>query len=221
MPSHPPVPNLVKPNPPPTPPPAHPLLERQEESSLPMLGDSQFELVLDPNVVAMVDDAVDLDPHPARRPDTEDELVALADEPELDALSGYHRRRAGLWVGLNVLGLGLVGYAGYRYVEDLRDQVVHLGDEKAEATRRLEETEQQRAQLEAQRQALEQRQGELTATLAAKEAELTVQKAALDAEAQKLAWIPDARVALETTREGERKKGAALPSSSLSRHTMG
>ncbi|MBK6689803.1 MAG: OmpA family protein [Deltaproteobacteria bacterium] len=209
MPSHPPVPNLVKPNPPPTPVPAHPLLERQVESSLPLLGDSQFELVLDPNLVAMVDDPIDLDPPAPHRPDTDDGLVALADEPELDALRGYHRRRTGLWVFANLLGVGALAYAGYSFVGDLRGRVAQLEDEKVQVTQRLEETERERAKVHAEKRDAEQRRDELTATLTTKEAELATQKAALEAEAQKIGWIPDAQAALELSLAAELKRGDA------------
>lgn len=210
MPSHPPVPNLAKPNPPPpTPAPAHPLLEPQAESSLPLLGDSQFELVLDPHVVAMVDDPVDLDPPPGHRPDTDDGLEALADEPELDALSGYHRRRTGLWVFVNLLGIGALAYAGYNFVGDLRGRVAQLEDEKVQVTQRLEDTERQRAKLDIERRDAEQQRAELTATLTTKEAELATHKAALEVEAQKIAWIPDAQAALELSLAAELKRGDA------------
>lgn len=210
MPNHPPVPTGTKSSAPllpegpfREPPPA------QVDSSLPLLGDSQFEMILDPELVAQVALVPDSALEEEAQAPQEDEppSLDLSDDEDLGELRRYHQRRTWLLVGVNVAALGIGAYGVHQYLEEQGAELNRLEVAQGVLTRELDAT---RADLLAARGERDQLRATLEVTEAnakTQAAELATLQAAAKAEADKLAWIQDAKLALETILEPERKKG--------------
>jgi chemotaxis protein MotB len=202
----------------------HPLMDKQVESSLPLLGDSQFELVLDPGMkVELADDLAMPDPDvsvissPAISGPgySTPALVVAADDVEAsdpidDEVRRYHGRKNLLLIGANVVVLGVAGYYAYSEVLPMKRDLAVLEDKRVVLEHELEQNKTLAVTAEAQRSSLEREKAEIEAKLSAKETEWANKQAILDAEAEKAAWIPTARATIETELASEIKRGDVL-----------
>lgn len=210
MPNHPPVPTGTKSSAPLLPegpfrePPPAPV-----DSSLPLLGDSQFEMVLDPELVAQVALVPEsaLEEEAQARRNAPPPSLDLSDDEDLGELRRYHQRRTWLLIGANVAALGLGAYAVHQYLEQQGAELARLEVAHGAVTRDLDTTRADLVTARGERDQLQSRLEGAEAQLKTQGAELATLQAAAKAEADKLAWIPDAKLALETTLEPERKKG--------------
>jgi chemotaxis protein MotB len=159
---------------------------------LPMLGDSQFDLVALPAAPDPTTEAVIIDERAAADPALEDD--------GLSEIRRYYQRRERLW---GVALAAVLGGAIYLYIQNVPplQQSLRIASSEAAALREsLQSAEKMAEHLTDEKIALVEKQGALEQALSEKEAILAEQEA-------KLAGIQEARADLEQRLAGEIAQG--------------